>query len=924
MTVIWGMSDYVGDTDPVDVITHVGTPHEGSTPHSGRYAYGSGDQPFQHVRDFLTRVESLKAQGMKETDIAHALGLTTSQYRVQKSLATQEQRAMNVETARKLFERTGNVSEVGRQMGLNESSVRSLLKTSNESRISSAQKTADFIKSQIEKKGMIDVGAGVEHQLNVSPEMMKNALYILEREGYPIYQGRMEQVTNPGKFTTTKVICPPGTQHKEMFEFDKVHSLEDYISYDQGETFKKSFVYPKSMDSKRLQIRYAEDGGVNMDGVIEVRRGVQDLSLGDSNYAQVRILVDDKYYLKGMCVYADDLPKGIDVRFNTNKTKDKPMEKVLKPIKDDPDNPFGALIKERGGQSWYIDENGNEQMSLINKKSDEGDWNEWSKTLPSQFLSKQSKEMIDKQLKLSIDDKRAEFDEIMALDNPVVKRKLLTSFAEDCDSTAEDLSAAALPRQSYRVILPMTTISDNEVYAPTYRDGEKVALIRFPHGGIFEIPILTVNNKIPEGKERYGNTVDAIGISKNNADRLSGADFDGDTVMVIPTAGHGRNTKVNIVNRDPLPGLEGFDPKERYPEIPGMKRMTKHSTQLEMGMVSNLITDMTIKGANDDELAAAVRHSMVVIDAEKHHLNYKLSEQENGIPALKRKYQGHIDEDDGRYHEGASTIVSKAKSEATVQKRKGSMHVNQIGKPWYDPTKPEGAKIYTLDESTYTDKKGNQVHRTQKSTKMAETDDAAKLSSGSLKEQAYVEYANSLKTLANEARKESVYTPKLVYNPEANKKYAPEVKHLEDQYSLAVQNAPKEREAQRLARSVVDAKREANPDMTKAELKKEGQRALTKARNQVGAQRTPITINDREWEAIQAGAISDSKLEKMLKYTDSDAVRQKATPHQKRDIRPAQRSKVSSMYNSGYTISEIAETMGLSTTTVSNLIKGKE
>ena len=915
---IWGLYDSLGNEDPEEIVSHYGTPR-----HSGRFPYGSGDNPYQHATDFLGRIDILKRQGYTETQIARDFGLTTSQFRVQKSLATNERRAMDVETARKLLEDTGgNVSEVARRMGKNESSIRSLLKTSSESRMSAAQNTANFLKEQINKKGMIDVGAGVEHQLNVSPEMMKNALYILEREGYPVYQGRMEQVTNPGKFTTLKVLCPPGTKHKEIFEFDKVNSVEDYISYDGGETFKKGFVYPKSMDSKRLMINYAEDGGIDKDGVIEVRRGCKDLSLGTANYAQVRILVDNDRYLKGMAVYADDLPDGIDVRFNTNKTKDVAKMDVLKKIKDDPDNPFGALIKERGGQSWYIDDDGNEQQSLINKTREEGEWDQWSRHLPSQFLSKQSKEMIEKQLGLSIADKKAEFEDIMALDNPVVKRKLLASFAEDCDSTAEDLDAAALPRQSYRVILPMTTIGDNEVYAPTYRDGEKVALIRFPHGGTFEIPILTVNNKNKEGQSIYGNATDAVGISKTNADRLSGADFDGDTVMVIPTSGHGRNTKVNIQNRDQLEGLEGFDPKIQYPEIPGMKKMTKQMTQKEMGVVSNLITDMTLRGANDDELAAAVRHSMVVIDAEKHKLNYKQSEIDNNIAALKKKYQGHIEED-GRYHEGASTVISRAKSETTVQKRKGSMHVNQIGKPWYDPSKPEGAKIWTLDNATYTDKKGNQVYRTQKSTKMAETDDAAKLSSGTanVKEQAYVDYANELKRLANEARKESVYTPKLEYNPEANKKYKAEVKHLEDQYSLALQNAPKEREAQRIARSIVDAKKDANPDMTKAEIKKEGQRALTKARLQVGAQRTPITISDREWEAIQAGAISDSKLDKILKYADSEVVREKATPRQKATIPPAKANKAQMMYKSGYTLAEIADALGVSTSTISKFLK---
>ena len=63
---------------------------------------------------------------------------------------------------------------------------------------------------------------------------------------------------------------------------------------------------------------------LDKDGVIEIRSGVDDLSLGDSHYAQVRILVDGNTYLKGMAVYSDDLPDGVDVMFNTNKKKRHP------------------------------------------------------------------------------------------------------------------------------------------------------------------------------------------------------------------------------------------------------------------------------------------------------------------------------------------------------------------------------------------------------------------------------------------------------------------------------------------------------------------------------------------------------------------------------------------------------------------------
>ncbi len=538
-----------------DILMHYGMPRR-----SGRYPYGSGENPYQHSGDFLSRVQELKKSGMSETDIAKNMGLTTTQLRTQMSLAKDERRALQVATAKGLREKGYSLNEIAAKMGFsNDSSVRSLLNESSETRMNQAKTTADILRKLIEEKGMIDVGTGVERELGVSKEKLNQALYMLELEGYPIYGGGVPQVTNPGKQTNIKVICPPGTEHKDIYDFENVHSVKDYISYDNGESFRKAFEYPASMDSKRLQIRYADQGGVDKDGVIELRRGVKDLSLGDSHYAQVRIMVDGTHYLKGMAVYSDNMPDGVDVIFNTNKKSGTPTKDVLKKIKDDPDNPFGSLIKEHGGQSYYDDPKGKytdpvtgkkQSLSLINKRAEEGDWGEWSKTLPSQFLSKQSLTLIKKQLGLAKADKQSEYDEICSLTNPTVKKALLKSFADDCDAAAVHLQAAALPRQRYQVILPLTTIKDNEVYAPNYKDGETVALIRYPHGGTFEIPILRVNNKLAEGKSVLGNTpADAIGINKKNADRLSGADFDGDTVMVIPCNSTKSKVKITSTSR---------------------------------------------------------------------------------------------------------------------------------------------------------------------------------------------------------------------------------------------------------------------------------------------------------------------------------------------------------------------------------------
>lgn len=366
-----------------DNLMHYGTPR-----HSGRYPWGSGDNPYQRSGDFLSRIEELKNQGLTETEIAKAMGMSTTQYRAQKSLAKDERRALDVARAKSLREDGLSLNEIAREMGFaNDSSVRSLLNERSEARMNQAKKTAEFLKEQIAEKGMIDVGTGVERELGISKEKLKEALAILEAEGYPVYGGRIQQATNPGKHTTLQVVCPPGTEHKEIYDYDNIHSVKDYISYDDGESFRKSFVYPESMDSSRLKIRYAEDGGIEKDGVIEIRRGVEDLSLGESHYAQVRILVDGNRYLKGMAVYSDDLPDGVDVVFNTNKKQGTPTGDVLKKITNDPENPFGSLIKEHGGQSYYDDPNGKytdpvtgkkQSLSLINKRAEEGDWGEFA------------------------------------------------------------------------------------------------------------------------------------------------------------------------------------------------------------------------------------------------------------------------------------------------------------------------------------------------------------------------------------------------------------------------------------------------------------------------------------------------------------------------------------------------------------------
>lgn len=913
-----------------EILMHYGVSAKDGAPGrgSGRYPLGSGEDPNQHRGDFASRVQELRKAGMSEKDIVTALGLkSTSELRARYSTAVNEQRAQKIARARQMLDEGRSQAEVAREMGINESTLRSLLNERRAERTQAAQITADFLRAQIDEKGMIDVGTGVELELGVSKEKLNQALSMLEEEGYVVYGGGVPQVTNPGKQTNIKVICPPGTEHKEIYDFENVHTVTEYkmrVDENGEEHFEKGFEYPASLDSSRLLIRLHDDPtpdgftSVDKDGTIEIRRGCADLDLKGSRYAQVRILVDGDKYIKGMAFYSDDLPDGVDVAFNTNKFDKKDALKKIKT--DDPNNPFGALLREEGGQYHYQDEQGEWKLGLINKTRIEGDWGEWSDALPSQFLSKQSMQLINKQLGLAIADKQMEFDEICALTNPTVKKQLLETFANDCDSAAVHLQAAALPRQKYQVILPIASLKDNEVYAPNYQDGETVALIRYPHGGTFEIPILTVNNKQADGRRILGtNPADAIGINPNVAARLSGADFDGDTVQVIPcNSGH---SKVKIASSPALKGLQDFDNKMEYGSTVKVdadgtehyyhnghefKRMTKSQTQMEMGKISNLITDMTLKGATTEELTKAVRHSMVVIDAEKHKLDWKQSEIDNDIPALKKKYQMRIDED-GSAHTGASTLISRAKSPKPVLKRKGT--------PKVDPD--TGELVYKEVVEEYTDKHGKTRVRTQDSTQMAETRDARTLSSGTPQEEAYAAYANKMKALANEARKEMISTGRIQYSASAKAAYEDEVGYLTSQLNVALKNAPRERQAQLAANSEVKAMKKANPQMTPKEVKKQGQLALSRARTRYGAKRNPINITPRGWEAIQAGAISEHILSQILRFADTDQVRSYATPRATNTLSTGKQARIKAMRASGYTNSEIAQALGISASTVS-------
>lgn len=891
-----------------DELWHYGTLHK-----SGRYPWGSGDNPHQRNQKFLDYVDELKKKGMSDVDIAKGMGLTTTELRQNKSLAKNQIKQTQIGDAQRLKDKGWSNVAIGERMGLNESSVRALLAEQTQVNAKKLDAAADMLRNQVKDKQYLDIGRGTENHVDMSSTQLANAVAKLKEEGYEVKYVKVPQV-GTGKDTTYKVLVAPGADARDLYTHpEKIKNITDY-SEDGGHTF-IPVEPPQSLSSKRIGVRWGDEGGSAKDGVIELRRGVDDLSLGASRYAQVRIMVDGTHYLKGMAMYSDNLPDGVDVMFNTNKGKKANNLDAMKPIKDDPENPFGSITRQK-----HYESNGKKLLSPLNivgsenpdgesTSGEEGGWAKWSHTLSSQMLSKQPATLARQQLKLTYDVKKAELDEINSLTNPAVKKKLLESFADGADASSVNLKAAGLPRTRAHVILPINSLKDDEVYAPNYRNGEKVVLIRHPHGGTFEIPELTVNNRNREANSLIKNAADAVGINSKVAARLSGADFDGDTVLVIP------NNSRRVKTTSPLKDLKDFDPQMyKIPDGSPVKKMGEKgggNKQTEMGNISNLITDMTIKGATHAEIARAVKHSMVVIDAEKHGLDYKQSAVDNGIKQLKQKYQGGA-------NKGASTLISRAGSEVRIDDRKPRSVKNG------GPIDEFGRKQYEADpKASYVNKDGKTITRQIKVKRLAETNDAFSLVSNENRpiEAVYANHSNALKALANEARKSAARTPNIEYSPSANKTYAPQVKTLQAKLNVALRNAPIERNAQLLANATIKAKLQANPAMDKDQLKKVKGQALATARTRTGAKKARIEITPVEWDAIQAGAISNNKLVQILNNTDLDKVKELATPREKRVMVPARLARAKAMLAAGHTQAEVADALGVPVSTLQSSLE---
>lgn len=942
-----------------DELYHYGTPR-----HSGRYPWGSGKDPYQRNTNFRKTVSDLRNQGLSDKEIAAAMKIkdrhnkpSVAMLRAKESRAVVDIRKENMNRVVTLRDKGYSWQAIADSVGLeNESSARTLYSRAKSGKKELLDVASDALKEELAKKQFLDVGPGSEVNLGVTNQKLKTAVLDLEAQGYKVFTPRVGQSGSEGQTTTLTVLGGKDATFKECLDAmkqNKIGLIGTHIEEDaNGGYTKYGLEEPKSVSSSKVFIRYNEDDssgykGVDRDGMIEIRRGIDDLDLGSSHYAQVRIAVDGTHYLKGMAVYSDNIPDGYDIVFNTNKHAGTAKMDVLKEMKTkdgkvDLENPFGSSVV----QHHYVDKDGKTQLSALNivgsteaDEHKEGSWNNWNKQISAQFLSKQDPKVAKKQLDISLKEKEDELKEIKQLTNPIIKKKMLEDFADGCDSDSVSLKAAGFKRQRTQVILSFPDMKENEVYAPNFKDGEEVALVRFPHAGTFEIPQLKVNNKASVGsafKEIHA-AKDAVGINPKVAATLSGADFDGDTVVVIPTTNNHLKTKKQTKITKALSTLQDFEPKELYKLPDSAPKMSDKTKQRLMGEVSNLITDMTIKGANTDQIVRAVKHSMVVIDAQKHHLDYKQSAKDFNIKELKEEFQDNGIEN-GRAKHGASTLISRAKSEARVKERKSYFlnkdHIDAEGNKVYEETgrsylqikdKETGKwRLKTYKDVIDKDTKTKVVYNTQKSTKMAETKDAMTLLSGpnhegSDIERVYGNYANALKKLANQARVEYVSTKSTGYNKEAAKTYKSEVESLNTKLLKYNSQKPLERKATIIANKVLsEEKAAANEDLSSKELQKIKSRALRAARDTVyeGKTRYRPDITEKEWAAIQAGAVSPSKAKSILEAADSEQVKSYATPRKTKAISDTKKARIKALKNKGMTAAEIAEATGVSISSV--------
>lgn len=1032
---------------------------------SGRYLVGSGETPYQHEYNVHNEYNRYNAMGYSDADIARVMGYkSVPALRAAVSASSEEYKNIRGAQFEALRAKGLSNSEIARQLGVSEGTVRNMVKKAEAGqsvRTTKLTNAKDMLRESVnsidtdQPFSMIDVGEGTEMYMGFGQDTKNNALIALQEEGYVVTTIQVGQVGNSTNKTTVQVLAKVndpefvaeyGVSGKMNVKGEVVTAEQNALSKyayshldeiqpvtsticenEDGVEVARALEKPKQINIDRVMIADPLDptpsgifdpttgkeytmGEVNAakDGTMILRPSAKDLTMTDegntkiTHYAQVRIACTDgkgiDRYCKGMAMYGneEDFPDGVDIIFYTNPGKVSAdgkvyAESVLKKQKKEEMNPFGADLKA-SGQRHYIDSDGNEQLSAVNILREEGDWGNYSLSLPSQFLAKQNVPLVKEQLKATVQEKKDYIDTLSKISDPQVRNKLLEDFADSLDSQAIHLNAAGVSEQRTQVILPCTSLRGTEynedgsvkrygeVYAPGYGDGQKVAIIRYPHANICELPILIVNNNNEEGRRTIGFGKDAIGLPKSALEQLSGADTDGDTGTVIPVSML-NNKGLTVDSKAYFKELVGFDAESTWPYVEGVtqkskkwngidkegKTMTKAERGQEMGLVTNLIMDMSTLGdaVSHDEHVRAIKYSMVAIDAYKHNIDWRQAKEDLNITGLYSKYSSTS-------RGGGMTLFTRAKSmKQDVPEYKEGAYVtdSKTGKTKKLLIDPEtGEKLFTYTNGTHSKKVGetedgkgiyddsvrepNKVSVEKLRYAWMQGKGAASLASDnpSTKEQMYVEYSDTLHALANSVRRmlsddsyhvidsdgktikkvdSKTYREKAKQN--ATEEDADIIASLRAKLEVAKRNAPKERLAQVYANAAIKARLESNPSIKDDDdaLKKLKNAELASARTRTGAngKGTRVVIDKREYEAINSGKVPKTLVADVLKKSDSESlskcVSNASGTRQVLTASQIARIKAWAASDSRSTPYQMAKSLGVSVSTINKVISGE-
>jgi len=201
----------VTNVDNGSTLAHYGTPR-----HSGRYPWGSGEDPYQSATSFMAAYTELKKQNLTEAAIAKGLGFdSTSDLRARISISSNDIRADKTRTLQKLLDKGMSMSEATRQMGIPESSGRALMDPILQERSRRLRVTADILKKNVDEHGFVDVGKGTENHMGISDTQLKTAIAILKTEGYKMHYDQVAQA-GTGLNTSFKVLTKDDVEWKEV------------------------------------------------------------------------------------------------------------------------------------------------------------------------------------------------------------------------------------------------------------------------------------------------------------------------------------------------------------------------------------------------------------------------------------------------------------------------------------------------------------------------------------------------------------------------------------------------------------------------------------------------------------------------------------------------------------------------------------